>query len=403
MPPSGAPAIDDLEAWLAASFSREHTGVYDGLKLEPVRRVLAALPSPPPDPVTVAGTKGKGSTIRFLEQLLLAGGRRTLAFTSPHVAHITERWRRDGEAVAERDAIAAARRVADAEGATGETLTYFERCFLIACVLAADDRDAHFLCEVGLGGRLDCANVLDARIAILTHLSHDHCHILGHELTAIAGEKLAVSRPGRPLLIADQSTEARTAIDTRMPIGVTPEWVAPCSNRCQLGLPGEHQRGNAGVALRAAACLGVELAPAARDRALQASRLAARCQLLEQGGRRLLVDGAHNAPSVAATLAVADASLDPDWWLIIGCATDKDLARIVAVSGARPHVLRGGYRGPRACTARDWPKTAQDWPWVVDVAAAIERVPAQADCCILGSFYLAAEALEHLAAASPPG
>ena len=90
------PLSAGLEAWLQTSCSREHTGSYDDLKLGPVQRALAALPTPPPAPVTVAGTKGKGSTIRFLESLLLTHSQQVLAFTSPHVFDIHERWRING-------------------------------------------------------------------------------------------------------------------------------------------------------------------------------------------------------------------------------------------------------------------------------------------------------------------
>ena len=399
-----AARIGDLDAWLATSFSREATGDYSDLKLGPLAAVLARLPTPPA-PITIAGTKGKGSTLRLIEAILLAHDQPCLAFTSPHIVAITERWRVDGEPVAATAACAAAERVSTAERETGAELTYFERCFAIAVILAAERPGCHFLCEVGLGGRLDCANLLDAAVAVCTHLSRDHCQILGHTLAAIAGEKLAIARPGRPLVIAPQSPAAATAVEQilagreRIQVEVDPDLAT-----WELGLLGAHQRENLATALAVARLV---LGPA-RDldrarRAVATTRLAARCQLVATDpARPVLVDGAHTGPSIAATLATARDLWPDGFTLIIGCAHDKELDEILAAIGDHRPVLRCGYQGPRARGPAAWGR-AETWPWHGDIAAALAAAPAGRPVCVTGSFYLAGEALAVLGHAGTPG
>ncbi|MFW5752907.1 MAG: hypothetical protein ACOCYV_02525 [Planctomycetota bacterium] len=387
-----------IEAWFDASPSREASGAYDDLKLDPIRRVLAALPSPP-RPVTVAGTKGKGSTVRFLEAILLAHGENTVAFTSPHVRDLNERWRIDGQPVDAAQLAPACDTVAATETATGCALTYFERCFACACVLAADRPEAVFLCEVGLGGRLDCANALDTRLAICTHLSRDHVHILGDTLTAIAGEKLAIARPDAPLLITNQSPAGDAAIATHQIRAATVIRVPPLPADWTLAAAGVHQRDNAAAALCAAQRL-TSLDPQRARAALARTTLSARCQLLQRhDGRRILVDAAHNDASLATTLDTAATLLRPGWLLLLGLARDKDAPGILAVIAERlpaQRCHRCGYAWPRARGRDGWPEAARAWPWHKDIAAALAALPPQQDLCISGSFYLAGEALALL-------
>ncbi|NRA38595.1 MAG: bifunctional tetrahydrofolate synthase/dihydrofolate synthase, partial [Planctomycetes bacterium] len=177
--------ISNLETWLNQSFSREGTGNYDDMKLKPLQKVLEHLGTPPA-PITVAGTKGKGSTVAFIESGLLAAGKTCLAFTSPHVSQLAERWRINGKIAEHTILIDVAGKVAAAELQAQEDLTYFERCFAIAVQLSSQLELDYFICEVGLGGRLDCANALDCQLAICCSISFDHCAVLGNTLTEIA-------------------------------------------------------------------------------------------------------------------------------------------------------------------------------------------------------------------------
>lgn len=385
----------DPAAWISSAVSREATGDYSDTKLGPISAAVAALPQPPARPITVAGTKGKGSSVRLLETMLLANDQQTLAFTSPHVHDLRERWRVNGLPIDTATWATAAATARDAEAASGQALTYFERCFLIATALSAMLPEAWFLCEVGLGGRLDCANALDAQAVILSHLSLDHCHVLGDTLNLIAGEKLGVARPGVPLLVAAQSPEAAAAISERMPAGVTPTWTEPLAWPC--GLPGDHQHGNIATAWAVTQWLLPAPDLAATQAAVANVTLAARCQWLPQvQGRDWLIDGAHNPPSVAATLAVARQCFGDRWLLVLGLAADKDAEGISAVCASAPQVWRCGYAGERARQADQWPAAANLWPFFSDISAVLADLPPDLPVVVCGSFYLAGEALAAL-------
>jgi dihydrofolate synthase/folylpolyglutamate synthase len=394
-------SIADLEAWLDQAVNRERSGAFGEIRLEGFRAFLRYLP-PAPAPCTVGGTKGKGSTVRLIEAGLLAVGQRTVAFTSPHVHQVTERWRLDGHPVTVAELAPLVAVVTAAERRSGIALSYFERTAALAVLLAADRPGCHLLWEVGLGGRLDCANAFDCRLAVLTHLSHDHRDILGPTLRHIAAEKLPIARVGRPLLIAPQTSEGHSAIAAGLPARVTATWVAAPTTPVPLALAGQHQQDNAATALAAVRLL-VPGADAARALAgMATAQLAARCQLVAQGSRRILVDGAHNGPSIAATLAVAATGLRPGWRLVLGVATDKEIAEIQAVLPHGVAVHRCGYDSPRARGARDWPAEMLTTPWFDRVPQALLALP-EGDLCVTGSFYLAGEALAALGSCDLPG
>lgn len=395
------PNAEGVAAWLAAGVDHERAGTFRAIGNERIAAFMPFLPCPQAV-LTVAGTKGKGSTVRLVEAALLAQGLTTVAFTSPHVLSLNERWRRDGQPIGWTAIAAAADQVEQLILSQQAVLTWFERSFALALVLASARPATIFLCEVGLGGRLDCANVLDATVVVLTHLSHDHRDVLGPTLHHIATEKLAIARPGRPLLIAPQSDAGAVAIRAVMPSGVTATWVQPSAS-IELALLGDHQHGNAATALAAARCLCPAFDEAAARAAMATTRLAARCQLVAQGGRTVLIDGAHNGPSVAATLAVAQANLRPGWILILGLATDKEVDEILAVIPAAQRVLRCGYDSLRARGPEAWPARAREWDWHERIGSALAAVTPEADVCVTGSLYLAGEALNLVGESKLPG
>ncbi len=393
------PTVAGITAWLDAATNRERTGDFHGLRLDSVRAVLARLPRPPA-PCTIAGTKGKGSTQRYLEAILLAHGESTLAFTSPHVTSVLERWRIDSQPATAVEVARAAEEVAAAEAASGSILSWFERTLGVAVVLAASRSGRCLLLEVGIGGRLDATNALDPVLAVVTALSHDHREVLGPTLEHIAREKLGISRPGRSLLIAPQSLPAAIAIDRMLPAGIEARWVQRPARALRLGMLGEHQQDNAATALAAARLLLPSFDAQVAEAALAEARLDARCQLIKLisrgGDRRILIDGAHNGASIAATIAVAQSQLRPGWTLVLGMARDKEIDEILAAIPANIRAVRCGYAGPRSRRDDDWPEGARPWRWHADVAAALAALP-DGDLCITGSFYLAGEAVAALA------
>jgi dihydrofolate synthase/folylpolyglutamate synthase len=151
--------------------------------------------------ITVAGTNGKGSAVAAVETLLRAGGRRTGAYTSPHLQRYNERVRLNGEDISDDSLVRAFEAVEAARG--NVSLTYFEFGTLAAFVAFADADLDDWILEVGLGGRLDAVNVLDADFVILTSVDIDHVAFLGDNREVIGFEKAGVLRPGIPAVYAD--------------------------------------------------------------------------------------------------------------------------------------------------------------------------------------------------------
>jgi len=164
-----------------------------------MRRALALLGGPERGlfPVTVAGSKGKGSTAAMLEAILLAAGHPAGLYTSPHLVSVRERIRTGGEPIAARAfARLAARARASLEGRA--PFTYFEWVTAMALLHFADRGARPAILEVGLGGRLDAVNAADARLAVITEIEREHTEFLGTRLAGIAAEKAGVMRRGAP-------------------------------------------------------------------------------------------------------------------------------------------------------------------------------------------------------------
>ena len=383
------PTLAAVTAWLDTAPNLERTGDFRRARLDRFRALLRHLP-PAPRPCTIAGTKGKGSTTRLIESALVAAGLPTLAFSSPHVVSLAERWRLDGREADAGTLAAAATEVAAIERRTGIPLTWFERTTAMAVLLAPGRA---FVLEVGLGGRLDCANAFDAAVLALTHLSHDHRDVLGPTLLHIAREKLALCRPDAPVVIAPQSLAGAIAAARALPRGADAVWVQPPERPWTLALAGAHQQDNAATARAVLARWRPDVDATAIRCGFAQATLPARCQLIERAGRRLLIDGAHNGPSLAATLAVARERLRPPWRLVLGTARDKEIGEMLAAlrAGAAPAaVVRCGFASPRARGEADWPAEARSWPWHAQVAAALAG---DDDVCVTGSLYLAGETL----------
>ena len=146
--------------------------------------------------ITVGGTNGKGSCVALLEALLRAGGYRVGTFTSPHLVDYRERIRLDGAQVSEASLVAAFERIADA--LDGDSLTFFEFNTLAALLVFETWAPDAIVLEVGLGGRLDAVNIVDADVAIVVSVALDHMEWLGPDLESIGREKAGIFRRARP-------------------------------------------------------------------------------------------------------------------------------------------------------------------------------------------------------------
>lgn len=164
-----------------------------------LRRLLPSRPKA--RVITIGGTNGKGTTVAALEQLLLAADRTVGAYTSPHLQRYNERVRVNGVDVSDRDLIAAFEAVEKARKSV--SLTYFEFGTLAAFMIFQEAELDDWVLEVGLGGRLDAVNVLDAELAIITSVDLDHTAWLGNDRDTIGYEKAGILRHGQNAIYAD--------------------------------------------------------------------------------------------------------------------------------------------------------------------------------------------------------
>jgi dihydrofolate synthase/folylpolyglutamate synthase len=194
-----------LEAWLAYLETLHPKAIALGLdRVEAVRAKMGVRLDCPV--VTVTGTNGKGSTCAMLEAILRCAGYRTGLYTSPHLLRYNERVRIGGEPQDDAALVAAFHAVEDARG--GVALTYFEYGTLAALhAFARAGLDAAIL-EVGLGGRLDAVNIVDADVAVVTTIDLDHMDYLGPTRADIAYEKAGIFRAGRSVVCAEPDPPA---------------------------------------------------------------------------------------------------------------------------------------------------------------------------------------------------
>ncbi|MRX26747.1 bifunctional tetrahydrofolate synthase/dihydrofolate synthase [Kangiella sp. HZ709] len=185
--------------WLEASHPQSDIE----LGLSRVTQVAAKLNllSPVVPVVTVAGTNGKGSVIATLESLAHTHQLSIGSYTSPHLIQFNERIKVNGEPVSDEFLIEAFSEIANNKGET--QLTYFEFTTLVGLYCFSQEALDFIALEVGLGGRLDAVNIVDADVSVITSIGLDHTDWLGDSLEAIAYEKAGVGRSGRPMVIAD--------------------------------------------------------------------------------------------------------------------------------------------------------------------------------------------------------
>lgn len=418
-------SLDDWLAWISA----QHPSTI-ALGLERVREVaerMELVPGPAPGrqppTLTVGGTNGKGSTCAFLERILIEAGYRTALYTSPHILRYNERVRIAGEEVDDARLVASFERVEAARGLT--PLTYFEFGTLAALWLFAEARAEAVILEVGLGGRLDAVNIVDADVAIVASVDLDHQAYLGPDRESIGFEKAGIYRPGRPAIYGDADPPARLVEHARrigaglqvlgsefryevVEGGRQWDFVGRKGTRRSLPMPalrGPWQLKNASCALAAldevADRLPVSLGEVKRGLALV--RLPGRLQVLP-GRPPIVLDVAHN-PQAARALAqgLGEMGFAERTLAVFGVLSDKDIGGVV--DALRPRVDGWFVAAPgseRAASAAQV-ATVLGGLGVVGVrtfssiASALEQARREAGpndrIIVFGSFYTVAEAL----------
>ena len=149
--------------------------------------------------ITIAGTNGKGTTVAMLEEVLVANNKRVLSHISPHIFKFNERITLDKEPVSNSLLLELLERLQ--ELTIDYKLSYYQIAFLCCCLLSQKMDIDYLILEVGLGGRLDCANILEPDITAITNISLDHCEILGDTVEKIGLEKAGIARKDIPLFL----------------------------------------------------------------------------------------------------------------------------------------------------------------------------------------------------------
>lgn len=406
-----------------------HPKIID-LTLDRVWRLLAALDNPQeklPPVIHIAGTNGKGSTQAMIRAGLEGAGKSVHAYTSPHLARFHERIRLAGELITEEHLTEVLDQCYSAN--SGENITYFEITTCAALLAFARSKADFTLLEVGLGGRLDATNVIDApELCIITPISIDHEQFLGDTLAKIAAEKAGIIKRGVPVIVGPQPDEAMEVIEATAArlgapvIAYGQNWHVHEENGRliyqdetglrDLPLPnllGAHQIQNAGAAI--AALRHLEMGDVAIEASVTKAEWPARMQRLRTGPlveaapeAELWLDGGHNA---AAGLALADVLTrltKRPTHLICGMLNTKDVSGYMRPLAQHADSLVGvSIPGEANTLSADDTASAAAGVGLVSstadsVADALQSVLAtdpQARVLICGSLYLAGNILRE--------
>ncbi len=364
--PAGSPAEAPYRAALERLFERRRFGLRPGLAV--IEAVLGALGHPERayPAVHVTGSKGKGSVAVMTQAILSAHGLRTGLFTSPHLVSYRERIQRDGRLIEPAEVVTGLARVERAaeELRAADRIdrdpTFFEATTALALDWFAREHVEAAVVEVGIGGRLDATNVLDARVGIVTTIELEHTDVLGPTLTDIAREKSGIVHAGMAAIVGELPDEARRVVEETSRRAGAPVWHLgeeirvrdrvlsekgqsfavrwPGQEWTEFSLPllGRFQSGNAALALAAADRFAVRTGRtidlAIAQRALGEVRWPAR---LERIAKRpeLYYDVAHtpeSARAVAESLVEISPLAEPsESAVVFGCLADKDVPRIL--------------------------------------------------------------------------
>lgn len=413
-------ATSPLATWLCY-LENLHSKTIE-LGLERVKKVAATLDvlKPAPTVFTVAGTNGKGTTCRTLEKVLMAAGYSVGVYSSPHLVRYTERVRVQSEELDEAYHTAA---FAQIEAARGETsLTYFEYSTLSALLLFKQLAVDVVILEVGLGGRLDATNIVDADVAVVTSIALDHTDWLGPDRESIGREKAGVFRGGKPAVVGEPDMP-QTIADVAAEKGVHllrrgVDWSYSVEENSWSFKDGQGElsglplplvpQPNAATALAALRASELNVSDDAIIQGIKEATLPGRFQVISQAPL-VILDVAHN-PHAAAYLAGRLAELPKRGRVlaVIGMLHDKDIAGTLAcLSPQVDSWYCAPLEGPRGASAEQliehlgqgevYDTVAEAWYAAMNAATENDTV------LVCGSFHTVAHVMEALDAEKAGG
>lgn len=412
----------------------------ESFKLDRMRALLAALGDPHEQVRTIhiAGTVGKGSTSAMVGAMLHECGYAVGSYSSPHLTDLRERVCIDGEMISHATFVVLMKKIAEvAEGLDFEP-TFFEIMTALAFMHFSDEAVDIAIIEAGLGGRLDCTNVIKPEAIAITKIALDHERILGNTLVDIAREKAGIFKKDVPCLTFKQDPEVdavfqNAADECGAPLQIVNRDIEFSNRFCstnELGphtrvclytdlsrlehlpvpLAGEHQAPNCGLALGLMDLLkraGFKCPDDRLTSGLAKTHMIGRMQLAWKSPR-ILVDGAHNPESIGALMRCVGAHLPYDSMVcIFGCCQDKNVDEMLnrVNLGADKIIFTRAQGNPRAADPADLQRAftersgkmsqiADTIPEAIELAS---RAVSREDLiCVTGSFYLVGETLKHL-------
>lgn len=419
-------------AYLDAHASYEKTGRIESPSLAVIQSLCSAMGDPQHSApvIHITGTNGKGSTAQMISRLLVASGLRVGTYTSPHLERVNERMAIDGSPISDDEFGRQVGAIADLEIVAGVRPGYFDTCTAAAFRWFADEAVDVMVIEVGLLGRWDATNVVDAQVAVITNIGLDHTEFAGPTRTHIAIEKSGIVKPGSALVTGETDPEMldvfRAAnpasmlvrdldfgvgandlalggryVEIRTPTTIYPEVFVP--------LHGHHQATNAAVALTAvetffARPLDAEVVV----EGFGAVDMPGRFEILDHQPL-VIVDGAHNPAGADVCSSVFFQDFDPAGQrvLVVGCLRGREPGEMLAALRADEFdlVVCCTAPSPRGRPAVELAEAARalgcDDVRVVDqVGEAIDRALAErsADDAVLitGSLYVVGAARSYL-------
>ena len=386
--------------------------------------------------IHVAGTNGKGSVCAYLNAMLLAGGKKTGLFTSPHLVRINERFQINGEDVSDEQFLNAFLKVEKAAKeyeAEGEGHpSYFETLFLMGMLIFKEAGVEYLVMETGLGGRLDATNVVEKPLAcIITSISRDHTEYLGDTLEAIAGEKAGIIKAGVPVIYdASQPGPASVIVAkakemgspawpmeasfyemiTQSREGITFTFAYPGGEKAELAIPyvAKYQMMNASLAFYTMHILQDVHDIPKNVLAEGLSKIKWPCRM-EMAAPGVIIDGAHNEDGIAQFVSTAGYfAKENEITILFTAVADKHYHEMIGeiCEGIHPsHVVATQIDGsrvvPAEVLAEDFRKAGcTDVCAEPEIGAAYEKALGKKGSGMLfcvGSLYLAGELKAYLA------
>jgi dihydrofolate synthase/folylpolyglutamate synthase len=372
--------------------------------------------------IHVAGTNGKGSTCAMLESIYREAGLRVGLFTSPHLVSFAERMQVNRRPASEAAVVrlVEALKPLVANFPDEQHPTFFEAVTIMALRYFLEQRCELIIWETGLGGRLDATNIVMPLASVITTIDFDHQHWLGPTLDQIAAEKAGIIKRNIPIITAAEPERGLEVISETAQLLQAPlttvtraDTNSTLLRKTTLPLAGEHQRLNAAVAIATVKALWPQIPVTEFQIAQGLSRVSwpGRMQVVPMGpGRKLVLDGAHNAAGAAALCDTMTAGFpDQSPTLVLGVLEDKDWASIArTLAPLAKRILLVPVNSRRAlppeqlappCRAAAPTASIETYP---SLKAALRAIKTEALVLLTGSLYLVGEAMELLELYSVP-